>query len=232
MEAIYSILPAKICAAAFDRAGERPQTTGWRSVWLLVVVLIPLLTLRGDRSLSLPLSSSPCSYRPRPPPRWDLALRRSCSDPDRWPPPAHGLRRRRRHRRGRQARRHGVLRGRDGGRIASAAPVPHRSRSGLLGFVGPIAIPSSFDRFMFSCRLALVPSRTFAFVATAVTMWQMRMREIESVESGPFPERPREPDCTYYLRTGLCRFGITCRYNHPPNRQMVNLTHLAASCPP
>ncbi|CAL9781416.1 unnamed protein product [Musa acuminata subsp. burmannicoides] len=54
-----------------------------------------------------------------------------------------------------------------------------------------------------------------------VTMWQMRMREIESVESGPFPERPREPDCTYYLRTGLCRFGITCRYNHPPNRQMA-----------
>ncbi|URD84532.1 zinc finger CCCH domain-containing protein, partial [Musa troglodytarum] len=53
------------------------------------------------------------------------------------------------------------------------------------------------------------------------TMWQMRMREIESVESGPFPQRPREPDCTYYLRTGLCRFGMTCRYNHPPNRQMA-----------
>ncbi|RZR99331.1 hypothetical protein BHM03_00028850, partial [Ensete ventricosum] len=95
-----------------------------------------------------------------------------------------------------------------------------------------LSTPPSFDSFMFAFRLALVPSHTYAFVATAETMWQMRMREIESVESGPFPERPREPDCTYYLRTGLCRFGMTCRYNHPPNRQMVNLTHPAASFPP
>lgn len=54
-------------------------------------------------------------------------------------------------------------------------------------------------------------------------MWQMNRRGSESVESGLYPERPGEPDCAYYLRTGLCRYGLTCRYNHPPDRKLVNL---------
>ncbi|XP_074564314.1 zinc finger CCCH domain-containing protein ZFN-like isoform X1 [Curcuma longa] len=42
-----------------------------------------------------------------------------------------------------------------------------------------------------------------------------------SMDSGPYPERPGEPDCSYYIRTGLCRFGITCKFNHPPNRVLA-----------
>lgn len=38
---------------------------------------------------------------------------------------------------------------------------------------------------------------------------------------GPYPERPGEPDCAYYVRTGLCRFGTTCKFNHPPNRKLA-----------
>ncbi|XVE90560.1 hypothetical protein DITRI_Ditri20bG0087600 [Diplodiscus trichospermus] len=41
------------------------------------------------------------------------------------------------------------------------------------------------------------------------------------MESSPYPERPGEPDCSYYIRTGLCRFGATCRFNHPPNRKLA-----------
>lgn len=52
-------------------------------------------------------------------------------------------------------------------------------------------------------------------------MWQMNLRSSETMESGPYPERPGEPDCSYYIRTGLCRFGAMCRFNHPPNRKMV-----------
>ncbi|XP_022742015.1 zinc finger CCCH domain-containing protein ZFN-like isoform X2 [Durio zibethinus] len=52
-------------------------------------------------------------------------------------------------------------------------------------------------------------------------MWQMNLRSSETMESGPYPERPGEPDCSYYIRTGLCRFGATCRFNHPPNRKLV-----------
>ncbi|KAJ7955059.1 Zinc finger CCCH domain-containing protein [Quillaja saponaria] len=31
-----------------------------------------------------------------------------------------------------------------------------------------------------------------------------------------FPERPGQPECQYYLRTGDCKFGSSCRYHHPP----------------
>ncbi|KAK1267835.1 Zinc finger CCCH domain-containing protein 12 [Acorus gramineus] len=34
-------------------------------------------------------------------------------------------------------------------------------------------------------------------------------------QSGPYPDRPGEPDCIYYLRTGLCGYGSNCRFNHP-----------------
>lgn len=46
-------------------------------------------------------------------------------------------------------------------------------------------------------------------------LWQMRANE--TVDSRHFPECLGEPDCSYYIRTGLCRFGMTYRFNHPPN---------------
>ncbi|KAK4773735.1 hypothetical protein SAY87_028754 [Trapa incisa] len=30
-----------------------------------------------------------------------------------------------------------------------------------------------------------------------------------------FPERPGEPACQYYMRTGDCKFGSSCRFHHP-----------------
>jgi hypothetical protein len=34
-----------------------------------------------------------------------------------------------------------------------------------------------------------------------------------------FPRRPQEPDCTYYLKFGTCRFGMKCKFNHPARRK-------------
>ena len=31
-----------------------------------------------------------------------------------------------------------------------------------------------------------------------------------------FPERPGQPECQYYMKTGECKFGSSCRYHHPP----------------
>lgn len=31
-----------------------------------------------------------------------------------------------------------------------------------------------------------------------------------------FPERPGQPECQYYMKTGDCKFGSTCKYHHPP----------------
>ncbi|KAG0465286.1 hypothetical protein HPP92_019450 [Vanilla planifolia] len=47
---------------------------------------------------------------------------------------------------------------------------------------------------------------------------RLEIREnLEGDESyrNPYPDRPGEPDCIYYMRTGLCGYGNNCRYNHP-----------------
>ncbi|GAB2285233.1 hypothetical protein Dimus_019686 [Dionaea muscipula] len=36
-----------------------------------------------------------------------------------------------------------------------------------------------------------------------------------------YPDRPGEPDCLYYLRTGTCRYGRNCRFNHPADPAKV-----------
>ncbi|XP_047341809.1 zinc finger CCCH domain-containing protein 6-like [Impatiens glandulifera] len=34
-----------------------------------------------------------------------------------------------------------------------------------------------------------------------------------------YPDRPGEPDCIYYLRTGQCGYGNNCRFNHPSSNE-------------
>lgn len=38
-----------------------------------------------------------------------------------------------------------------------------------------------------------------------------------------YPERPGVRDCSYYLRTGRCRFGMSCKFNHPVPREIQSL---------
>lgn len=40
-------------------------------------------------------------------------------------------------------------------------------------------------------------------------------------ELGSYPDRPGEPNCIYYLRTGSCGYGSNCRFNHPSNPEQV-----------
>lgn len=49
-------------------------------------------------------------------------------------------------------------------------------------------------------------------------MWQLSL----GTGPEPYPERPNEPDCIYYLRTGFCGYGVRCRFNHPRDRTSVN----------
>lgn len=60
-------------------------------------------------------------------------------------------------------------------------------------------------------------------VGVAEAVWPIAMQGQEGMDGGQgsYPERPGEPDCVYYMRTGLCGFGMTCRFNHPPNRKLV-----------
>lgn len=44
---------------------------------------------------------------------------------------------------------------------------------------------------------------------------KMKVDEKKVLRSNAYPVRPGERDCQYYLRTGLCGYGSSCRYNHP-----------------
>ncbi|WCJ21403.1 Zinc finger CCCH domain-containing protein 32 [Euphorbia peplus] len=43
-----------------------------------------------------------------------------------------------------------------------------------------------------------------------------------------YPERPGEPECQYYLKTGDCKFGSSCRFHHPRDR-VIPRTNCALS---
>lgn len=36
-----------------------------------------------------------------------------------------------------------------------------------------------------------------------------------SVQDDEFPERPGQPVCSYFLRTGDCKYKSACRFHHP-----------------
>lgn len=37
-----------------------------------------------------------------------------------------------------------------------------------------------------------------------------------------FPERPDQPECQYYVKTGDCKFGAMCKFHHPRERLIPN----------
>ncbi|CAA7049469.1 unnamed protein product [Microthlaspi erraticum] len=47
------------------------------------------------------------------------------------------------------------------------------------------------------------------------TFRRMKVNEDNMEQSSPYPDRPGERDCPFYLRTGQCGYGNSCRYNHP-----------------
>ncbi|KAF8414161.1 hypothetical protein HHK36_002160 [Tetracentron sinense] len=51
-------------------------------------------------------------------------------------------------------------------------------------------------------------------------MWRLKIQTHGNQDgvashSSPYPDRPGEPDCIYYLKTGVCGYGDNCRFNHP-----------------
>ncbi|KAG0483461.1 hypothetical protein HPP92_011545 [Vanilla planifolia] len=52
------------------------------------------------------------------------------------------------------------------------------------------------------------------------SMWRLELGGGSGSGGGgfPYPERPGEQDCAYYMRTGTCGYGERCRYNHPLDR--------------
>lgn len=38
------------------------------------------------------------------------------------------------------------------------------------------------------------------------------------LQSGQYPERPGQPECEFFMKTGNCKFKSACRYHHPRDR--------------
>lgn len=58
--------------------------------------------------------------------------------------------------------------------------------------------------------------------------------EVERGEgSVRYPVRPEAEDCSYYMRTGNCKFGSDCKFNHPVVRknQVFPFSFLLELCP-
>lgn len=60
---------------------------------------------------------------------------------------------------------------------------------------------------------------TTLLLLIAEAFWRLAINENQDgggvAQSNLYPDRPGEPDCIYYLRTGLCGYGSNCRFNHP-----------------
>ncbi|KAK8517829.1 hypothetical protein V6N13_127983 [Hibiscus sabdariffa] len=57
-------------------------------------------------------------------------------------------------------------------------------------------------------------------------------QEVSVSKSASYPDRPGEPDCSYYLRTGACGYGNNCRFNHPAfDAQPVQAGHYREELP-
>ncbi|EXC25517.1 Zinc finger CCCH domain-containing protein 3 [Morus notabilis] len=62
-----------------------------------------------------------------------------------------------------------------------------------------------------------VPNQSDGNIEDAI--WRLKINDNQEgggvAQSNVLPDRPGEPDCIFYLRTGSCGYGNNCRFNHP-----------------
>ncbi|XP_076902363.1 zinc finger CCCH domain-containing protein 3-like isoform X2 [Bidens hawaiensis] len=51
---------------------------------------------------------------------------------------------------------------------------------------------------------------------------RLRIQTDGKEEVAGYPDRPGEPDCIFYIRTGMCGYGNSCRFNHPTHIVQAN----------
>ncbi|KAG8384907.1 hypothetical protein BUALT_Bualt04G0167000 [Buddleja alternifolia] len=52
---------------------------------------------------------------------------------------------------------------------------------------------------------------------TPISNGSLRKPDVR-MEVDEYPERPGQPECDYFMKTGSCKFKYTCRFHHPKNR--------------
>lgn len=87
------------------------------------------------------------------------------------------------------------------------------------GFKGPINPITPLDGMDQSPKVKFVFGTTVqkADVAGAQSK-SSRASSPPSAHEDEFPEREGQPECQYYLKTGDCKFGASCKFHHPRDR--------------
>ncbi|KAG6686347.1 hypothetical protein I3842_11G012600 [Carya illinoinensis] len=55
-------------------------------------------------------------------------------------------------------------------------------------------------------------------VSPAAAEPNVYMHHQQQIQVEEYPERPGQPECSYFLKTGDCKFKSNCRYHHPKDR--------------
>ncbi|XP_028055625.1 zinc finger CCCH domain-containing protein 32-like [Camellia sinensis] len=102
--------------------------------------------------------------------------------------------------------------------LLSPGVVPISGWSPYAGPVSPVLSPSAPHSVGAGSPYGVtqLPSSASAFVGPYPTFPSPAGPSSSTQERG-FPERPGQPDCQYYLKTGDCKFGSSCRFHHPPD---------------
>ncbi|KAJ9168523.1 hypothetical protein P3X46_020034 [Hevea brasiliensis] len=51
--------------------------------------------------------------------------------------------------------------------------------------------------------------------------WTEFQDGLENTDVSALPERPSELQCAFYMKTGKCKFGVTCKFHHPKDIQIL-----------
>ncbi|KAB2040137.1 hypothetical protein ERO13_D02G052900v2 [Gossypium hirsutum] len=100
-----------------------------------------------------------------------------------------------------------------GSLLLSPSMVSFPSWNPYPGLVNSSTQPSVGSRSVFGgtplSPLAPAYTRSYQLVSSSVGSSSSNRKE------HLFPEIPNQPECQYYLKTGDCKFGSSCKYHHP-----------------
>ncbi|ONI08138.1 hypothetical protein PRUPE_5G158900 [Prunus persica] len=66
-----------------------------------------------------------------------------------------------------------------------------------------------------------MPARQPYLVNNSMTGTNVYKQYLQQQQAEEFPERPGQPVCSYFLRTGDCKFKSNCKYHHPKTQTAV-----------
>uniref|UniRef100_A0A1D1Y113 Zinc finger CCCH domain-containing protein 6 n=1 Tax=Anthurium amnicola TaxID=1678845 RepID=A0A1D1Y113_9ARAE len=107
--------------------------------------------------------------------------------------------------------------------ILSPGVVPVSGWSPYPSPVNPVMSPGSQPAFQAGSLYGLshqLPPSAPAYPGPYQPISSSARPSSSSQREHRFPDRPGQPECQYYMRTGDCRFGSTCKYHHPTDRSM------------